>query len=101
MENKVLSMLGLATRARKLVSGEFSVEKAVKEGKAVLVLVAEDASNNTKKLFTNMCAYYQVPMYVISNKESLGHAMGKEIRASIAILATGFANAIMKHMDDN
>ena len=77
MENKVLSMLGLATRARKLVSGEFSVEKAVKEGKAVLVLVAEDASNNTKKLFTNMCAYYQVPMYVISNKESLGHAMGK------------------------
>ena len=101
MENKVLSMLGLATRARKLVSGEFSVEKAVKEGKAVLVLVAEDASNNTKKLFTNMCAYYQVPMYVISNKESLGHAMGKEIRASIAILATGSANAIMKHMDDN
>ncbi len=101
MENKVLSMLGLATRARKLVSGEFSVEKAVKEGKAVLVLVAEDASNNTKKLFTNMCAYYQVPMYVISNKESLGHAMGKEIRASIAILDTGFANAIMKHMDDN
>ena len=101
MENKVLSMLGLATRARKLVSGEFSVEKAVKEGKAVLVLVAEDASNNTKKLFTNMCAYYQVPMYVISNKESLGHAMGKEIRASIAILETGFANAIMKHMDDN
>ena len=101
MEHKVLSMLGLATRARKLVSGEFSVEKAVKEGKAVLVLVAEDASNNTKKLFTNMCAYYQVPMYVISNKESLGHAMGKEIRASIAILDTGFANAIMKHMDDN
>lgn len=101
MENKVLSMLGLATRARKLVSGEFSVEKAVKEGKAVLVLVAEDASNNTKKLFTNMCDYYQVPMYVISNKESLGHAMGKEIRASIAILDTGFANAIMKHMDDN
>ena len=101
MENKVLSMLGLATRARKLVSGEFSVEKAVKEGKAVLVLVAEDASNNTKKLFTNMCAYYQVPMYVISNKESLGHAMGKEIRASIVILDTGFANAIMKHMDDN
>ena len=94
-------MLGLATKARKVVSGEFSVEKAVKEGKAVLVLVAEDASNNTKKLFTNMCAYYQVPMYLLSNKETLGHAIGKEIRASIAILDTGFANVIMKHMNGN
>ena len=40
VQNKVLSLLGLATRARKSVSGEFSVEKAVKEGKAQLVIVA-------------------------------------------------------------
>ena len=34
MNNKVLSMISLATKARKTVSGEFSVEKAVKEKKA-------------------------------------------------------------------
>ena len=36
-QNKTLSMLGLAKRAGKVVSGEFSVEKAVRSGKAYLV----------------------------------------------------------------
>ena len=51
MQNKILSLVGLAMKAGKVVSGEFSTEKAVKEGKASLVIVAEDASDNTKKLF--------------------------------------------------
>ena len=52
MQDKALAMLGMAAKAGKVVSGEFSVEKAVKEGKAWLVLVAEDASFNTKKSFS-------------------------------------------------
>ena len=57
MENrqKVLNMIGLATKAGKTVSGEFSTEKAVKTGKAWLVIVSEEASDNTRKMFTNMC----------------------------------------------
>ena len=47
--SKVLSLVGLATRAGKTVSGEFSTEKSVKTGKGFLVLVAEDASENTRK----------------------------------------------------
>ena len=45
--SKVLSLVGLATRAGKTVSGEFSTEKSVKTGKGFLVLVAEDASENS------------------------------------------------------
>ena len=52
--NKALSMLSLATKAGKTVTGEFSTEKAVKEGKAYLVVVAQDASDNTKKKFKNI-----------------------------------------------
>ena len=48
-KNKVMSYLGLATRARKVQSGEFSTEKSVKSGRAALVMVAEDASDNTKR----------------------------------------------------
>ena len=40
--NKVLSLLGLATKAGKIASGEFSTEKSVKSGKGFLVLVAAD-----------------------------------------------------------
>ena len=67
--NKVLSLLGLATKAGKVASGEFSTEKSVKTGKGFLVLVADDASQNTKKKFQNMCDFYEVPIYFIANKE--------------------------------
>ena len=60
-QNKVFSMLGLATKAGKTVSGEFSTEKALKDGKAAMVIVAEDASENTKKHFSAMCSYRNIP----------------------------------------
>lgn len=97
-QNKVFSFIGLATRAGNVASGEFSTEKAVKEGKASLVIVAEDASNNTKKLFTNMCTYYKVPIFFFGEKTELGHAMGKEFRASLAVLDKGLANVIQEQL---
>lgn len=98
--SKVFSMIGLATKAGKTKSGEFSVEKAVKSGIAYLVIVAEDASDNTKKKFRNMCEFYQVPIFFYGLKEELGHAMGKEQRSSMAVLDEGFANAVKLKIDD-
>ena len=66
--HKVLSLIGLATKAGKTVSGEFSTEKSVKTGKAFLVAVAGDASDNTKKKFQNMCDFYSVPVFFLSDK---------------------------------
>ena len=40
MTNKVLSLLSLATKARQTTGGEMLVEKAVKDGKASLVIVS-------------------------------------------------------------
>lgn len=97
-ENKIIGYLGLATKAGKLVSGEFMTEKSVKEGRAKIVIVAEDASDNTKKMFSNMCEFYHVPMYTMSNKEILGHAIGKQFRASLAVLDDGLTKAIIKQL---
>lgn len=92
--DKVLSMLGIAAKAGSVASGEFSTEKAVKDGKAFLVIVASDASENTQKMFRNMTDFYQVPMYVYSDKETLGHFIGKEFRASLAVKNEGLARSI-------
>lgn len=92
--DKVLQMLGLAARGRKVLSGEFSTEKAVKTDSAELVIAATDASENTKKSFRNMCAFYEVPFYEYGTKEELGHSIGKEYRASLAVTDTGLAKAI-------
>ncbi|MCM1039459.1 MAG: ribosomal L7Ae/L30e/S12e/Gadd45 family protein [Ruminococcus sp.] len=99
-DQKVLSMLGLATRSRNVVSGGFATESAVKSGKAYLVIVSEDASDNTKKKFKNMCEFYEVPFYVFAKKEPLGHSMGKEDRTSLAVTDAGFADSIRKHLED-
>lgn len=98
--DKIISMIGMATKAGKTVSGEFMTEKAVKEGSACLVITAEDASENTRKLFYNMCTFYHVPFCVYGTKETLGHGMGKEMRASLAVLDNGFCAAIVKRLKE-
>lgn len=97
--NKVLSLIGLATKAGKIVSGEFSTEKSVKSGRGFLVLVAGDASDNTKKKFQNMCDYYEVPCFVLADKEELGKFCGKEFRASLAVQDENFAKALLKQLE--
>lgn len=97
--NKALSLISLATKAGKTASGEFCTEKEVKTGMAALVIVAEDASENTKKKFQNMCEFYEVPIYFYGDKDTLGHAMGKEFRASLAVIDPGFAKGIAKHIE--
>ncbi len=101
MNDRILSLLGLAARGRNLVSGEFSTEKAVKEGKAALVIVSSQASDNTKKMFTNMCSFYHTPIYFYGEKEALGHAVGKEMRASVAVTDAGLAASIIKHLEES
>ena len=76
-------------------------EREVKTGRAALVIVAGDSSDNTKKKFWDMCEFYKVPIYFYGDKDTLGHAMGKEFRASLAILDEGFAKGVLKHLTEN
>ena len=92
---QILSLLGIATKAGKLVSGEYLVEKAVKEMKAYLVVIAEDASDNTKKHFSDMCAYRNIEILITSEKSMLGKHTGKQERASVGILDRGFAEKLI------
>ena len=98
--NRIFSMIGMAMKAGKVVSGEFATEKAVKTGSAWMVIVSEAASENTKKMFRNMCTFYEVPMFVYGTKEDLGHSMGKEFRASLAVTDEGFAKSIEKRLNE-
>ena len=87
-------MLGIAAKSGNVVSGEFSTEKAIKSGRADLVVVSEEASENTTKMFENMTEFYEVPMYVFGTKDELGRCIGKEFRASLSIIDENLANAV-------
>lgn len=92
-------MLGIAAKSGNVVSGEFSTEKAVKSGKAYLVVVSEEASDNTLKMFTNMTDFYEVPMHVFGTKDELGRCIGKQFRASLAITDENLANAVVSKIE--
>lgn len=97
--DRILQLLGLAQRAGGVASGEFMTETTVKEGKSHLVIVASDASDNTKKQFRDMCTYYKVPYREYADKELLGHSIGKEFRASCSVTNENLANEILKKID--
>ena len=91
---KAASLIGLAMKAGKVVSGEFASEKAIRQGSAQLILIAEDASENTKKKFTDMSRYRKLPCYVFLDREGLGHLIGKEYRACAVLTDPQFAQAV-------
>lgn len=97
--SKELAFLGLAAKAGRIVSGEFATEKGVKAGQVFLVLTAQDASENTRKKFKDMCTYYEVPLYNVGTKEELGGAIGKDYRASLGVTDENFALAMIKKLE--
>lgn len=101
MINKVYSFLGLATKAGKLFSGEDTAERMLKNGRAVLVIVAEDASDNTRKRFENMCRYRDINFKVFGKKELIGKFAGKDVRSVVAITDRGFAGRLVELIDSH
>lgn len=92
-------MLSLCQRAGELVSGELSAEKALRASRAYLIIIAQDAANNTKEKFKKKAFYYNVPTAVCSDMQKLGHSIGKDCRAVIAVCNANFAEKIKELID--
>lgn len=100
MNPKFSSQLGLAMRAGKLVTGDEGVFKAIRGGEAKLVIMAKDASANTRKKFQDKCHFYGVPLLEIGSKHELGRSIGKEMRVTIGVLDGGFAQMLQKSQEN-
>ena len=96
MNDRLLGMLGLAVRAGKVASGVFLTEKALDEGKAALVVAAEDIGASNRRRIENKCKEWDVPLIFYSDKVSLSHAAGKKDMPVIAVCDEGFKSAIVK-----
>lgn len=89
MNDRIKGMLGLAKKAGKLVSGEEMVLDAIRSGKAGMVIVTTDASDNSRKLFHDKCSFYRVPVFDYGTREDFGHV-------SMAVTDRNFADSIKK-----
>ncbi|MCD8501553.1 MAG: YlxQ family RNA-binding protein [Bacillaceae bacterium] len=95
-----LSLLGLAARARKLVTGEELVVKDIRRKNVSLVLLANDASELTSKKIIDKCKYYNVNVKVVADRSVLGTAIGKHERVVIGVTDSGFAKKILSILEN-
>lgn len=111
INSKILSMLGFAARAGKLETGVDRICDEIRRNGMPsddingystrgIVLVASDASANTKKRIFNACKYYRVEMIEISlTQDEIASRIGKASAASVATFDKGFADGIRKAID--
>ncbi len=87
--------IGLAQRAGKIITGEENIINKIRNKHIRLVLVALDASNNTKKKYFDKCAYYNVRCIEYGTIDEISHAIGKRNRVAIGICDVGFAKGLL------
>ena len=101
--DSILRMIGLARRAGKIAFGANLVVSAIRSlRKPSLVLMASDASDNTKKKITDGCSYHGVKLV---NTEYSGDVLAKTIGKTsdvmvVAIMDESFAKSIISKIND-
>lgn len=93
-------MLGLCMRAGGCVFGAEQCEKAVKNGKARLIILDAVVSDNTRKHFTDMCNYRGIALISLKDEERLGRSIGKESIKVIGVIEGGFSRNILKKFEE-
>lgn len=96
IKEKKLNILGLATRARSLVSGDELVEKAIKKNQVHLILCASDASIKTIERYRMISERENIPLNIEFTKYELSHAIGKS-RTILGVENKGMATKFLSY----
>ena len=101
MDNKICSFLSICMKAGKIGAGERVCEIALRNGAARLVILARDASGNTKKKFEQKTFYYRVPILTLGTKDEISKCIGKENRAVFVITDENLAGNVIRLVNEN
>ena len=96
LEERIKNTVSMAQRAGKIASGAFAVEKAFQENAVKLLLIAEDATADSRDRFHILADKNHVPNVICMSRASLGGALGKGLRSAAAILDEGFKKSLLK-----
>ena len=99
MKNKLLSYMGFARKSGNLVSGSNTCSITMKKGKVKLLLIAEDASDNTKDKMTSEAKARGVCVMIYGDGEEMSHAVGESGRTVFGITDGNFAHVIKEEIE--
>ena len=92
MDSRLHNAVGLAMKAGKCISGDFAVEQALRASKVKLVLLDEDASENTRDRYERLCRRMNADLKTMT---TLGDAIGKPSRMIAAVTDENMTKLIL------
>ncbi len=95
-ENNILTMLGFATKAGQIASGDYNVRHMMLKHRVNALVLAGDLNPSVHAKWMRRAEEAQIPCVTIADKEKLGQAIGRSPRAVVGILNASFAETIMK-----
>ena len=91
-----MKLLGLMRRANAIALGEEKTGAAMREGKAKLLLLAEDASDNARKRAASFASGRSAPVVPLPfAKEEIADHVGVRGCSMAAVTDLGFAKALL------
>lgn len=98
LKSRALELLGLARRAGVLEKGIWPTQSAVKDGRACLVLLAQDASEVQRNKVLKLLSHRDTPRMILGSRVELGAAVGSAPVSALAVTETGFANRLVSQL---
>lgn len=96
MINRVYGLLGISSKAGKLISGTDIILEQMAKNRVNLVIIAEDASDKTIKNMKYHCKKSNVEVIIYGNISENSKSIGKHNRAVIGIIDKNLADNIKK-----
>jgi hypothetical protein len=95
---QIRSLVSLAYRAGKLMSGHSNVEWGLKKQQGELLMLAQDVSVGVQRKFRRWAKQLEIPVYESLSKLELGPCVGVAESALILITDLGFATKIEREL---
>ena len=81
-----------------MVSGVGSVRRAVREGEALLILMAEDASSVQMNKIRTTKDEESIPRVTLGDRATLGSALGMAELSAVAVTQSSFADRLVEEL---
>ncbi len=93
---KICGLLGLATKAGKIVAGTDACLQEIEKHNVKLLILAVDSADRTKKMFREKCEKFNITIYEELTANEISNAIGKCNKAVVGVKEKEFAQAINK-----
>lgn len=94
-ENKFYSFLGLIQKSGNMVSGYNNCIYNIKKDKCKLVIIANDATDNTRDKFISLCNSRKLPYIICGRKDEIGMSIGQSSKSVLGLKDENMSRVVL------